>query len=246
VIQTKNQLSLNFPLPIPPVTDIELAFQRVHRQLKPRTPIPTINAEFFASVGANHSATLENRALRVRVSDLFVDAPTDVYEALATILLSKIYSKKIAPQHNQTYRRYTMSKPMLERRNRARSERGRLTSTTGPQGKFYDLAFLFEEIDREYFSSELKHPELSWTTRKTRSVLGRYDFDQSVIFISRTLDSPEVPEYVVRYILFHEMLHVKHGTKICNLREVVHTPEFRREERQFEFYTLANDWLNQN
>ena len=240
------QLPLDFTPRMSPSAVLELALCRVHRQLKPRTPLPKIRTEFFASVGANHSATLEDGTLSVRVSDLFVDAPADVFETVAVILLSKIYSKRIDPEHNRTYRRYTLSEPMLERARRRRAERGRRTRTTDPKGKFYDLAPLFEEIDQEYFASELERPELSWTRRKTRSVLGRYDFDQGVIFISRSLDSPEVPEYVVRYVLFHEMLHVKHGTRVCGLREVVHTPEFKREERQFECYDAANDWLKQN
>jgi predicted metal-dependent hydrolase len=74
--------------------------------------------------------------------------------------------------------------------------------------------------------------------------MGRYDFEQDVIFISRSLDSPSVPEYVVRYILFHEMLHVKHGTRFENDREVVHPPEFRREERRYEYYDAATAWLD--
>ena len=240
------QLSLDFTPQTSPSAVLESAFRRVHLQLKPRTPLPTIHTEFFASVGANHSATLEDGTLRVRVSDLFVDAPADVFETLAAILLSKIYRKKIDPQHNRTYRRYTLSEPMLERARRRRTERSRRVRTTGPKGNFYDLAPLFEEIDQEYFASELERPELSWTRRKTRTLLGRYDFNQGVIFISRSLDSPEVPEHVVRYVLFHEMLHVKHGARVCNLREVVHTPEFRREERQFATYDAANAWLNQN
>lgn len=242
MIQTQ-QLALDFPPETSPALVLESAVRRVHRQLKPRTPLPTIRTEFFASVGANHSATLEDGTLSVRVSDLFADAPADVFETLAAILLSKIYRKKIDPQQNRAYRRYTMSESMVERTRRARSERGRRTRTTGPKGKFYDLEPLFNQINQEYFGQELHRPELSWTARKTRSLLGRYDFDQDVIFISRTIDSPEVPEFVLRYILFHEMLHVKHGTTIQNFRELVHTPEFRREERQFEFYDAANDWL---
>ena len=240
------QFSLDFSPQTSPAAELESAFRRVHRQLKPRTPLPTIRTEFFASVAANHSATLEDGTLSVRVSDLFVDAPADLFETLAAILLSKLYRKKIDPKHNTAYRRYTMSGPMLERTRHARSQRGRRTRTTGPKGKFYDLLPLFDDIDQEYFESELKRPELSWTTRKTQSLLGRYDFDQDVIFISRSLDSVEVPEFVLRYVLFHEMLHVKHGTRICNLREVVHTPEFKREERLFEYYDAANEWIKKS
>ena len=176
---------------------------------------------------------------------MFRDAPPEIFETLAAILLSKIYRRKVDPEHNRAYRRYTLSDPMRERSRKACSERGRPTATTYPKGRVYDLVILFDRIDAEYFDSGLHRPELSWTRRKTRRILGRYDFDQDVIFVSRSLDTPEVPEFVVSYILFHEMLHVKHGTRIDGLREVVHPPEFRREERQYEFYDAANRWLKQ-
>ena len=117
------------------MTELESAFRKIHRELKPRTPLPAIETEFFPSVGANHTATLENGILKVRVSDLFADAPIEIFETLAVILLSKIYRKKVDPQHHKAYRRYTMSHQMLERSRQARSERGRRLRTTGPQGR---------------------------------------------------------------------------------------------------------------
>ena len=226
------------------MTDLESAFRKIHRELKPRTPLPKIQTEFFPSVGANHSATLEEGVLRVRVSDLFADAPAEILETVAVILLAKLYRKKIDAEYHADYRRYTMNTDMLERGRRVRSERGRPTPTTAPRGKCYDLGALFDEINMECFAGRLRKPQLSWTRRKARTVLGRYDFDQDVIFISRFLDSDTIPAHVVRYILFHEMLHVKHGTEIKGLREIVHTPAFRREEKQFPNYQFARDWLD--
>jgi hypothetical protein len=225
------------------VTELESAVRNIHRELKPRTALPTIKAEFYPSVGANHSATLEDGVLRVRVSDLFADAPFEILETVATILLSKLYRKKIDAERQKDYRRYTMSHQMVERCRRARSERGRRTPTTSPQGRRYDLDALFDAINLSFFGGRLPKPQLSWTRRKARSVLGRYDFDQEVIFVSRYLDSDTIPSHVIEYVLFHEMLHVKHGSTIKGLREIVHSPAFRREEKSFTHYQAASDWL---
>ena len=241
-----SQLSLRFEEFPPGVGNLEFAFKTVHRRLKPRTPLPSIESEFFPSVGANHSATLEDGVLRVRVSDLFAQAPLEVLETVATILLSKIYRKKVDPQDHREYRRFTMSEEMIERSRRVRSQRGRRARTTGPVGSHWNLEVLFAEVNARYFDGTLRKPELSWTPRKARSVLGRYNYDDDVIFISRLLDSKAIPSYVVAYILFHEMLHVKHQPRISNLREIVHTPEFRKEEKQFEHYDAANLWLKEN
>ena len=226
------------------MTDLAPVFRRVHRQLRPRTPIPEVATEFFPSVGANHSATLDDGRLRVRISDLFVDAPEEVSEALAAILLSKLYGKKVDPKYQRIYRRYTLSPVMQERGRQARTARGRPRPRPGPSGHFYHLEAVFDTVNRNYFDSELPKPHLSWTPGKARSVLGRYDFHADVIFVSRFLDRETVPEYVIQYIVFHEMLHVKHGTEVRESREIVHSAAFRREERQFEHFEAANRWLD--
>jgi predicted metal-dependent hydrolase len=132
---------------------------------------------------------------------------------------------------------------MQERSRRARTERGRRRRIPGPLGRHYDLESVFDAVNEDYFEGELRKPRLSWTRGRAKSVLGRYDFDADVIFISRLLDSPTVPAHVVQYVVFHEMLHVKHGTQVHEAREIVHSAAFRREERQFEFFEAANDWL---
>jgi predicted metal-dependent hydrolase len=206
--------------------------------------VPEIAVEFFASVGANHQAVLENAVLKVRLSDMFEDAPRPVLEAVAAILVSKLYGKKLDRHYRSVYKEYTTSEPMVERARRVRSERGRKLRTTDPRGLRFDLDRLFDEINAEYFAGSLPKPRLSWTDRPTRRVLGRYDFDHDVIFISRSLDARRIPEYVVRYVLYHEMLHVKHGSQIQNHREVFHSADFRREERRFEWFDVASEWLD--
>ena len=76
-------------------------------------------------------------------------------------------------------------------------------------------------------------------------MLGRYDTTHHAIFISRVFDSPEVPQYAADYVMFHEMLHVKHHSRVHDSRLIVHTPEFKIEEKQFLQYREARLWLKQ-
>lgn len=181
--------------------------------------------------------------MRLRISDLFDDAPACVLEALAVILLSRLYSRKVDPRFQRVYRQYTLSPRMRERSQVARKSRGRPRHRSGPKGRVYDLGALFSELNAKYFGSGLRRPALSWTHRPSRSVLGSYEFDEDLISISRDLDSTRVPGYVIRYILFHEMLHVKHGTRIEGTREIVHPPAFRMDEKRFSHYYEASLWL---
>ena len=241
-----SQLSFRFEPPNGDIANLKAAFKTVHRRLKPRSSIPVIETEFFPYVGANHSAVLENGVLRIRVSDMFINAPKITLETIAIILLSKIYRKKIDPEHHREYRRFTMSEEILERSRLLRSIRGNRTKMVGPVGQHRNLERLFDDLNSYYFAGALRKPALSWNSRKTKSLLGRYSYDDDVIYISRLFDSDGIPNYVVEYVLFHEMLHLKHPPKISNLREITHTPEFRQEEKQFKYYEEANHWLNEN
>jgi len=87
--------------------DLESIFKRAHRELRPRTPIPEIKIEFFPFAGLNHTARLHENRLIIRVSDIFTDAPAEIYHSLALILLAKLYRKKIDHSYHRTYRNRT-------------------------------------------------------------------------------------------------------------------------------------------
>ena len=63
------------------------------------------------------------------------------------------------------------------------------------------------------------------------------------ITISKTLDSLDVPEWFVEYILYHEMLHIKHPARLINGRRYYHTTAFRVDERRFPYNQEAQQWL---
>jgi len=53
------------------------------------------------------------------------------------------------------------------------------------------------------------------------------------ILINPRLDRAEVPAFVVEYVLYHEMLHVKHPLRAASCGLQAHSAEFRREEKRF-------------
>jgi hypothetical protein len=124
----------------------------------------------------------------------------------------------------------------------ARRRRGR-KMTSSEQGEIYNLGKMFARLNRKYFESELAKPTLTWSQRKTRSILGHHDRVHDTITISRTLDSSDVPEWFVEYILYHEMLHIKHPARLINGRRYYHTSAFRMDERRFPRYEKAQRWL---
>ena len=112
-----------------------------------------------------------------------------------------------------------------------------------PQGNYYDLEALFHPINQEYFAGEMAKPRLTWNKTLTHRKLGHYEPLRDRVVMSRTLDSSHVPQMVVELVLYHELLHKHHGAKLLNGKRMVHTPEFRRSERQFRHYQEAQQWL---
>ena len=81
-------------------------YARVFRQLRPRTPLPRIHIEFRRYANANAQVHWHDGLLRVRLADTLEGAPGDVLEALAEILLSKLFRRPVPPASNDRYRRY--------------------------------------------------------------------------------------------------------------------------------------------
>src|SRR4051794_35587667 len=84
----------------------EEIFARVFRELKPRTALPELRVEFCQFANADCLIRLENGKLHVRISDLLAGAPGPVIEALAWILLGKLYRKPVPKSYAQRYRLY--------------------------------------------------------------------------------------------------------------------------------------------
>jgi hypothetical protein len=226
-----------------PAAHLEPIFMAAHSELKPRTPLPTVAIEYFPFAGLNHTAQFRENHLKVRVSDLFVDAPRPVIHALALILLAKLYRRKLASEVHQTYRGFILSEDIQERARVARCSRGRMRPGKGPTGRYVDLDHCFDRLNGQYYGGNLSKPRITWTERRSRRTLGRYDSTRNCIYISRVFDTRGVPAFVVDYVMFHEMLHIKHQSCIRGCRMLVHTPEFRADEKTFSEYQNAKQWL---
>jgi hypothetical protein len=109
---------------------------------------------------------------------------------------------------------------------------------------YYNLDQLFDKINCEYFAAKLTKPRLMWSQFQTYRKFGHYEPARNRIVISLTLDEIAIPELVVEFVLYHELLHKYHGEKWVNGRRMVHTPDFRHDESKFRFYDEAEAWLS--
>lgn len=194
--------------------------------------MPVMHIRFYPFANINNTIRLREGELKVRLSDLLEGAPEPVLKAIAHILLAKLYRKEIEPQHNTRYRRYTNSRELTEKAHTIRQMRGRKT-IHGTQGRVYDLEEVFEDLNRRFFFGLMARPQLTWSNNHSRRALGHYDPAHNAIVISKIFDQPLIPRYAVEYLLYHEMLHLKHPVKLRGSRRCVHGREFQEEEKLF-------------
>ncbi|ADW68869.1 M48 family metalloprotease [Granulicella tundricola] len=217
-------------------------FEHEYRELRPRAPIPPLDIRFRRFTSLNTTIRLREGKLLVRLSDILEPSPASVHHAIAHILLAKLYRKPITPAHSDRYRRYVSSEPVARQAEHIRTTRGRKNIST-PIGHHYDLDEVFEAINRRFFHGLLGRPTLTWSAHAARRMLGHYDSAHNTIVVSRVFDRPDTPRCAIEYLLYHEMLHLKHPVRVKAGRRCVHSREFQAEERLFPELEQAKAYL---
>ncbi len=220
----------------------EEIFLRVFTQLRPRTKQPLVHIEFRRFANANSFIRWVDGRLLVRITDVLQGAPAPVLESLAYILISKLVRRPAPKEYAERYRRYLNRKDMRRTLHLVRQERGR-KFVSGGKGVCYDLDELFEDLNFRYFHGLMARPLLGWSRRSSRTMLGHFDPSHNAIVISKLFDEKAVPRLALEFVLFHEMLHLRFPVDHRGARRCVHTPEFKKAERQFENWKEARELL---
>jgi predicted metal-dependent hydrolase len=217
-------------------------FHQAYRELRPNSPVPEMTVQFYPFANVNNTIRMREGKLRVRLSDLLEGAPENIVEALAHILLAKMYRQPIAREAMTRYRRYTSSQHITQKAYLIQQIRGR-KKIQAAQGHIYNLEKIFDDLNVRFFHGLLMRPRMTWSQNRARNRLGHYDPAHNAIVISRIFDHPRVPRAVVEYVVYHEMLHLKHPVKLRGSRRCVHSAEFQAEENLFPAATEAKKFL---
>jgi len=207
-------------------------FQQTFRELRPTTVPPPMSVQFFPFANVNNTIRLREGNLLVRLSDLLEGAPDPVLRAIAHILIAKMYRKRIEAAHASRYRKYILSSAVRTKAHLIRQLRGRKRLASA-RGTHYDLDLIFESLNLRFFGGMQARPKMSWSQKRARNLLGHYDPAHNAIIVSRIFDHPNVPRYAVEYIVYHEMLHLRHPVKLNGSRRCVHSAAFHAEEKLF-------------
>lgn len=222
--------------------ELRRCFEEAFCEVGNRRSAPEVEVDFYPFAGLNNYIKIQNRKAYVKLSDILREAPRPVHRALAYILVAKLLHKAPDERWEEIYRDYINTPPISRLIERVQQKRGR-KRIIGTRGRVRDLEKSFHKLNRRYFQGQLKMPRLTWSPHRAHHLLGHLDRIHNTLVISRTLDDARIPEFFFEYILYHEMLHLKHPPRRIRDRYYNHTPEFQRDEQRFKYFAEAQKWL---
>jgi len=174
--------------------------------------------------------------VRVRLHHMFLTAPKEVRHALAHWV-----------KHPRSRKYGTLFKEFIVARNDEIRNVETRASLPVTRGNYYDLKEIFDELNQRYFENGID-VAISWGRdcgRNTRSIrFGGYYPNERLIRIHPRLDQSFVPLYIIRYIVYHEMLHAYIGIEQTEGgRRSMHPRVFKRLEVAFPDYEPAIAWI---
>ncbi len=202
----------------------------------PLTLIITDNTHSIISVKSN------KQAYNLRLHYMFLDAPESVLTSLAGYISGSL---KGVRKRLRTFIRENEWK--IRRQSEPRSPR-KIRLTT--RGRHVELRDSFQRLNRKYFEGRTECA-ITWGNRRKKRRqktvrLGSYSPETEIIRINRILDGPNVPNYVLDDVIYHEMLHHHLGTKKRNGRRFHHHETCRKMEKMFPHTDRAQLWIKKN
>lgn len=182
----------------------------------------------------------ESDCTKVSLHRMFLHAPQNVMQALAC------YIQEGKPSMHPTVKAF-IEKEVKDLDYSAQIDPQDLDY----QGNTYNLMEMYNRLNREYFNDQLKL-KITWfgerkLRKKNRITFGLYCDPLKLIKISRFMDTPYFPDFVVSYIIYHEMLHNSCPPYIDEKGiNRIHNKAFKLREAKFYDYHKAKKWLDEH
>ena len=169
----------------------------------------------------------------LRLNHIFLNADNGVLDAIVRIAEKKGGNTQIVKAFIQKNKNCLKNSPPC-------------TRTLRPNGRIYNLTDIFSTLNSKYFNNSVS-ALITWGKGSPRygvriRTLGSYQKKTRIIRINPILDRKKVPQYVVEFIVYHEMLHAVIDPVVKNGRRVIHSKEFKNRERDYGNYHKAIQW----
>jgi len=210
------------------VDTIQLAFEALFRKPCPYTTKLKYSGKFK---GYNGNVRLANSILTFNISKQWKEIGDEIVIGLIQELLIKMFKKKYRWKKDNTVN-MELYEIFLKK-----------VHLTIPKNKTHPiLEKSFNRVNERYFFGIVDKPNLTWGEVSKRQ-LGSYDFGTDTIRISQILHPENASDFLLDYVMHHEVLHKKLKFKSKRGRTRTHTKQFRELERKFENHAQAEKML---
>lgn len=227
-----------------PAPGLVALVERVHAGLRPgRLLEPPPLVSFYPYAGGGSTVRERAGRLRFRLSDRLQGAPDLVLEGVVGVLLCRILRLPDARADAAAVRAYRAF--LNDGRNAGPAPAGRRgRKHIDPVGEHRSLLESYLRVTLDMGLALPKVPTLSWSKTVSRHRFGHWDPEHNAVVISQVLDDPDVPEFVLDYVLYHELLHILHPVKMGSAtKRIVHSAAFKRDERRFPRWKEGEEWI---
>ncbi|MDP1879733.1 MAG: hypothetical protein Q8K60_02175 [Parachlamydiaceae bacterium] len=174
---------------------------------------------------------------KVSLHKMFLKAPQNIMQALACYLKGE--HKVLAPSIKNYIETQVSRLDYSHELDLSKLE---------TKGKFYDIQKIYTNLNQEYFDEPL-NLHITWfgdgqRKKCNRITFGLFHDPLRLIKINRLLDHREFPEFLVSYVIYHEMVHYvcpafvdKKGQKH------IHSKEFKEVEKRHKDFYRAQQWI---
>jgi hypothetical protein len=204
----------------------------------------TIHARFYPYIGLTHTIRRSPKGWELRISDHCRRAPKPVLEAIILLLGAKIARQKPGKKSVEIYEAFRKDSSIQDSVKERRKSKGRKRIAVA-EGKHHSLSVMCNEVNRQFFNDQAQISRIGWGMKRSWRRLGHYDPAHHSITISPVLDSAKVPDYVIRFIVYHEMLHDVFADIFSDRFRKHHPPEFTRAEHAHPDYANAKRFLKE-
>ena len=187
----------------------------------------------------NHTIRLRGGVIFVRLSDKIENAPYDIQVTAARLLFDKLFRLPTDKTIRSNYYNYIDQNVVPH----IKLPKAKVSKSYISQGHFFDLETVFNKINYRYFDGFIRKPSFGWSQSNSTYRLAFYDRNRDLIVVSRIFDSRRTPNEVIEFLMYHEMLHIKIPVQTKNGRRIIHSKEFRTEEKKFQDYEAVQKWL---
>lgn len=175
----------------------------------------------------------------IELSDYLKEAPDGILrDCCKSIVQWSLGKRYVAPQSLKDYIHsddfIVGSRPIyLDRcRSLTMSQQGRCKNLIDSVERLMDEGLVFDtDIGNSYFS---------WATHMAKYRFGQCNQNFRVVSVNPILDSDDVPDYIVDFVVYHEILHLRQDMTKAHRP---HNAQFRSWERMFPQYDEAEEYL---